>query len=84
MKTFAVAMALGATLFSTAAVAADQRPAAAPFVSAPQPVPATPSVAKRKGLKESSTLLTIGGIAAAGAGVAILSGAGNGNNASPQ
>ncbi|MBB3359961.1 MULTISPECIES: hypothetical protein [unclassified Novosphingobium] len=84
MKTFAVSMALGASLLSTTAFAANQRPAPAPFISAPQTAPATPAVAKRKGLTASSTLLAVGAVAAVGVGVGVLASSGSDNNASPQ
>lgn len=87
MKKFAVSMAVGAVLVSTAAQAADQRPAYIAFKpaanAATQAAPATPVVAKRKGLQSGVVIPVIAGVAAVGVGVALLAKDNNGD-ASPQ
>jgi hypothetical protein len=78
MKTFAVSVALGTILAATAAQAAEQRPTYISFkpsanaAASTTVAPATPSVAKRKGLAPSAVFPIIGGTVAAGVGIALL------------
>ncbi|MFC0205074.1 hypothetical protein [Novosphingobium soli] len=90
MKTFAVSMALGAVLLSTAAQAADQRPAYIAFKAgatktAAPAAPATPVVAKRKSLQSEVVVPAVLGVAAVGTGLALaLDGGNDDDDASPE